>query len=126
MPKSLGLTDHDVWLRDWDATIGSVVDIVEIIKNWDPRTCNLADPAVSYIVFVAIVLVQIDIKLQSNQRRANQVENDAQNSSQLLTSFLHQLSNHWPLPKALLGKPYILLFLIINLTSCNWQANLLL
>jgi hypothetical protein len=118
MPKALSEASPDFsWLADWDSSIGIIDEIVQIVKNWDPRMCYLTDPCVGYIIFVAMIMIHIDSKLQYDHRKPAEGDDSSRSSWQLLNLFLQQLSNQWHLPKALIGKVDLLL-LSLSLKLC--------
>ncbi|KAI1502337.1 fungal-specific transcription factor domain-containing protein [Biscogniauxia marginata] len=95
--------DSDAWLRDWDIVINITDDVIEIIKQWDMRTVHLADPVIGFVVFMSMVVVHIDSKLDHRRGEAASDEEGSQIAWQLLLLFLHQLSTYWSLPKALIA-----------------------
>ncbi|CZR56532.1 uncharacterized protein PAC_06421 [Phialocephala subalpina] len=103
MPKSQDPIDSESWLHDWRTAMDITDDIVQIAKNWDTRTIHLADPAIGYIVFVSMVMIHTDSRLDHLGGRSVLSEECSKNSWQLLVLFLHQLSTYWLLPKALLA-----------------------
>lgn len=98
------LSQDEAWLSSWDFSIGLVDDIVHIVRNWNPSMQNLTDPSICYIIFIAMVLIYMESKLESPRRRTARAEEDSRSSWQLLHLFLQQLGNQWLLPKALIGK----------------------
>ena len=107
MPKSVSKGEADyAWSADWDASIVHVNRIVEVVKYWDPGMSSFTDPAVGYIVFIAMIMIHIHQKLESNQCRQHDAERASSSSFQLLKLFLQQLSNQWHLPLTLVGMLY--------------------
>ena len=108
MPRSVSEGDADnVWSDNWDASIAYVERIVEVVKHWDSGMCSFTDPAVGYIVFIAMIMIHIHQKLETNVGEQHDNEN-ANSSFQLLRLFLQQLSQKWHLPHILIGMLYIL------------------
>ena len=98
------LTHDEAWLSNWDCLIGLVDDIVQIIRNWNPSTQTITDPSVCYIIFIAMILIHMESKLELPRARRAGSEDNSRSSWQLLYLFLQQLGNQWLLPKALIGK----------------------
>ncbi|PVH70743.1 hypothetical protein DL98DRAFT_521447 [Cadophora sp. DSE1049] len=101
MPKLQEPIDSESWLRDWGTVMNISDDIVQIVKVWDTRTIHLVDPAIGYIVFLSMVMIHTDSRLDHLGKRSVLSEENSKNSWQLLVLFLHQLSTYWLLPKAL-------------------------
>ena len=105
MPKNASEGEVDnVWSDDWDASIAYVDRIIDVVKHWDSSTSSFTDPAVGYIVFIAMVMIHIHQKLENNLHRPPGAERASHSSFQLLMLFLQQLSNRWHLPQTLVGK----------------------
>lgn len=103
MPKSLSKGDvDDIWSANWDASIAYVDRIVEVVKCWDPSMVYFTDPAVGYIIFIAMIMIHIHQKLESTHSGQRETESPNQSSFQLLKLFLQQLGNQWHLPQTLL------------------------
>jgi hypothetical protein len=104
LPGSPGKDNlNEIWLTNWDFCLGLVDEIVQIMRSWNPSTQKLTDPSVCYIIFVAMILIHMESKLESPRPRTAREEESSRSSWQLLHLFLEQLSNQWLLPKALIG-----------------------
>ena len=95
--------DTLAWQRDWDATLGVLEDIVAVARAWDPRYAPMGDPAVCYIVLLALVLLRMDWKLEAEWPGSKTGEDLSDATNHLLRLFLEQFAHYWRLPKILLG-----------------------
>ena len=91
------------WQRDWDVSLGLLEDMVAIVRAWDPRYAPMSDPAVCFIVFTTLVLLDTDLRLELERPASKARESSTQASLQLLRLFLERLAHYHQLPKVLLG-----------------------
>jgi Fungal specific transcription factor domain len=103
LPKPYDQVGSRAWLIDWCAALETAERIVDVIKQWDTGFIYLADPAISYIIFVSMVLIQTDKRLDRQAIGLAVTGERSQDSWQLLKMFLQRLSSHWLLSKALLA-----------------------
>ena len=94
----------EAWRANWDFSMGLVEEIVQIVRHWSPSMQNVTDPSVCYIIFIAMVLIHMESKLESLYTRKTTAVEGSRSSWQLLHLFLQQLGNQWLLPKALISK----------------------
>lgn len=105
IPKSTSQhVSKEDWLSYWDTSMLFVDKVVQIVRNWDPSLYHLADPCVSYIIFIAIMMAHMNTTIDTGRKVAAEVEEINRSSWWILLLFLQQLSNHWVLPKALISK----------------------
>jgi hypothetical protein len=90
-------------LVGWDFSIGLVDEIVQIVRNWNPTMLNITDPSVCYVIFISMIVIHTESKLDTLRKRKFCAE-DSRSSWLLLHLFLQQLGSYWPLPNALLSK----------------------
>ncbi|CZR60145.1 uncharacterized protein PAC_10041 [Phialocephala subalpina] len=93
---------NEILLANWDSCMGFVDEVMQIIRYWNPSTQKLTDPSICYIIFIAMVLIHMESKLESRRNGTAREEAVTRSSWQLLHLFLQQLSNQWLLPKALI------------------------
>ena len=90
---------EDGWITSWEETINTAECIVQVVEQWDTRFSLHADPAICFIVFLALFLLNLH-RRYNNQRRALAVV--SQNETILLL-FLKQFGKFWSLPRVLGG-----------------------
>lgn len=103
LPRATDPLENQSWLNSWCTAVELTEDVVQIVKEWDSQMIYLAEPAIGYIAFIAMVLIQSQNRLDRRDPSLAKLEERSQESWQLLKLFLHQLSNHWLLSKALYG-----------------------
>ena len=104
MPKEISQMNTDAeFSHDLDVCITYVERIVEVCSNWDSGMCSQTDPAVGFIVFIAMVMVHIEQKLDGKFNRS-QKQDQSNSSFQLMRLFLQQLGQKWHLAQTLVGR----------------------
>ena len=109
LPKSQDQVGGRTWLMDWCSVLDVTEKVVQVIRQWDSGLVYLADPAVGYIVFLAMVVIHTHSRLdRETTGLAATDRGESEDGWQLLKLFLQRLSNHWLLSKALLGTHFAL------------------
>ena len=103
LPKPYDKAGSRAWIMDWCSAVDTTERTIEIVKHWDPSLMYLADPAIGYIIFISMILVQTHNRLDRKAIGAAVTKGRSEDSWQLLKLFLQRLSNYWLLCKALLA-----------------------
>ena len=124
MPKEISqMNTAAEFSHDLDVCITYVDRIVEVCSNWDSGMCSQTDPAVGFIIFIAMVMVHIEQKLEGKLERSQNQE-QSNSSFQLMRLFLQQLGQKWHLAQILIGKLTVsLLKLLLTATQTQQTSS---
>lgn len=93
--------EHDSeWSLRWQENLESCQDIAAIVGEWDSTFCTKVDPAISFILFTALIF--LDLHVKSDLGDVEDVRLSVDHSKTVLHLLLEQLANLWNLPRHLL------------------------
>ena len=87
------------WMENWQQSREASEDIVQIVEQWDSRFSAHVDPAICFIVFIALFM--LDLHRRSRASEASGLNTTMSQSERILLLFLEQFGNLWTLPKFL-------------------------
>jgi hypothetical protein len=89
---------EDEWLSRWQKVIETCQDIASTAAEWDSSFCLIVDPAVCYVVFAALIFLDIHRKSSAFSVSENQsIESD----QTILRLYLEQFARLWTMPRLL-------------------------
>ncbi|KAH7160564.1 hypothetical protein B0J13DRAFT_494232 [Dactylonectria estremocensis] len=86
----------------WHKTLEYCQDIVDVIKQWDSQHSPSVDPAVCFIVYTALVILNLHYNTLASSEPELQVTLGTQIN--ILRLFLEQFAFFWNLPRFLISK----------------------
>lgn len=98
LPGELSEGEED-WMKDWQQALEASEDIVKIVEQWDSRFSAHVDPAICFIVFIALVMLDLHRKSKTNESLG--LNTTMTQSERILLLFLEQFGSLWTLPKFL-------------------------
>lgn len=94
--------DETDWLYRWQQCLEYCEDIVSIVKQWDSQFSSTVDPAVCFIILIALLLLHIHCVSGLNSQPDFEARLVAYKDMLLL--FLQHFASAWSLPRFLLSK----------------------
>lgn len=89
---------EDEWLSRWQKVIETCQDIASTAAEWDSSFCLIVDPAVCFVVFAALIFLDIHRKSSAFSVSENQsIESD----QTILRLYLEQFARLWTMPRLL-------------------------
>jgi hypothetical protein len=89
-------------LQCWEINLQYCEDIVTIVKEWDSQFGSTVDPAICFIIFYALVLVQLhSLKFDLNSHP--ELEGRLASYKNVLLLFLQQFASAWKFPQLLIS-----------------------
>lgn len=94
---------EEEWMKNWQQALEASEDIVQVVEQWDSRFSAHVDPAICFIVFVALVMLDLRRRSGAGETPGSNAAVLTQNE-RILLLFLEHFGNLWTLPKFLARK----------------------
>lgn len=89
---------EDEWLVNWQKVIETCQDIASTAAEWDSSYCLIVDPAVCFVIFAALIFLDVHKKsIAFSMSDAQVIESD----QTILRLHLEQFARFWTLPRLL-------------------------
>ena len=98
---SLDDVEEETWLHSWQQVLESCQDIASVAEQWNSMYSLGVDPAVSFIMFTALVFVDLHKKFASAKP---QLISNLEHYEAVLVLLLEQFARVWTLPRLLIRK----------------------
>ncbi|KAJ3466679.1 hypothetical protein MRS44_004243 [Fusarium solani] len=109
------LDEGDEWLLSWQQVLETCQDIASISEQWNSAFSLSVDPAVSFIIFTALIFVDLHKKFAGVTDSA--LHSNLEHCEMVLLLLLEQFANTWTLPRLLI-REYMLSLLPKRVLSC--------
>ncbi|RYP74345.1 hypothetical protein DL771_003012 [Monosporascus sp. 5C6A] len=98
LPGGLSAGEEE-WMEDWQQTLEASQDIVRVVEQWDNQFSAHVDPAICFIVFLALAI--LNLHRRSSIDELSELATTISQSERILMLFLEQFSSLWTLPRFL-------------------------
>ncbi|RYP41648.1 hypothetical protein DL767_000853 [Monosporascus sp. MG133] len=98
LPGGLSAGEEE-WMEDWQQTLEASLDIVRVVEQWDSQFSAHVDPAICFIVFLALAI--LNLHRRSSIDESSELATTISQSETILMLFLEHFSSLWTLPKFL-------------------------
>lgn len=91
--------EEDEWLMSWQQVLETCQNIASIAEQWDSHFCVKVDPAISFIIFTALIF--LDIQQKSIAISTSALHSQIDHDKTVLRLQLEQFATFWTLPRLL-------------------------
>ncbi|KAJ5782105.1 hypothetical protein N7457_003879 [Penicillium paradoxum] len=94
-----GRTAEDGWLGSWQRVLETCQDIAQIAGQWNSSFCMQVDPAICFIIFTALIF--LDLHMKSTAMGSPELQSHIDHDQTVLRLQLEHFARDWTLPRLL-------------------------